>query len=69
MISRLVLRSVHLVGAPLIGAFVYSSALRDVPAFTLGVQVVVFPLIALAGLAMWPGLRGLRRRLARPTQA
>lgn len=69
MISRTVLRSVHLAGTPLIGAFVYSAALRDVPAFALCVQIVVFPLIALAGLSMWPGLRGLRRRLAGPTRA
>jgi len=52
-LSPRLLRNTHLVAAPIVGAFVYSSALREVQAFTAFVQWIVFPLVAAAGLALW----------------
>lgn len=52
-LSPRLLRYVHLAAAPFVGAFVYSSALRDIPAFAALIQWMVFPLVAAAGLALW----------------
>jgi hypothetical protein len=51
------LRNLHLAASPLIGAFVYSGALRANDTFLAIVQWGVFPLVAAAGLAMWLGPR------------
>ena len=56
-------RVAHLLLAVALGAFVYSP-LRTEPAAVLGVQVVLFPLLALSGLFMWKGA-ALRRQLRR----
>jgi len=45
---------------PQVRAFVYSGALRENDAFLSVIQLVVFPLVAAAGLALW-----LAPRLAR----
>jgi hypothetical protein len=50
-------RGLHLAAAPLIGAFVYSRALRDDEIFAAVVQWAAFPLLAAAGLALWLGPR------------
>ena len=55
------LRNLHLAASPVIGAFVYSGALRDNATFLALVQWVVFPLVAAAGLALWLGPRLARR--------
>jgi hypothetical protein len=55
------LRASHLAAAPLIGAFVYSRALRADDIFVAVVQWVAFPLLAAAGLALWLGPRLARR--------
>jgi hypothetical protein len=49
---RTILRLVHLLGAAFIAAFVYTSLRLD-PTFVLIMKVVVFPIITLAGIAMW----------------
>jgi hypothetical protein len=51
------LRNIHLMASPFIGAFVYSGALRESEAFATLVQWGVFPLLASAGLALWLGPR------------
>jgi hypothetical protein len=51
------LRNLHLIAAPFIGAFVYAGELRQIDAFVALVQWVVFPLVAGAGLALWLGPR------------
>ena len=51
------IRNLHLVASPVIGAFVYAGALRDNATFLALVQWVVFPLVAAAGLALWLGPR------------
>jgi len=60
--SHRFLRNVHLAAAPFVGAFVYSSALREIEVFTAVVQWVVFPLVAAAGLALWIRPMMARRR-------
>jgi len=55
------LRAVHLAASPIIGAFVYSGALRTNEAFLALVQWGVFPVVASAGLALWLGPRLMRR--------
>ena len=60
------LRYLHLAMTPVLGAFVYSDALREADAFERIVQAAVFPLTAGAGLAMWLGPRLLRRARATP---
>ena len=59
------IRNLHLLSAPLIGAFVYSSALRELDAFVTLVQWAVFLLVAGAGLVLWlaPRLARLRSGL------
>lgn len=59
------LRNLHLAASPVIGAFVYSGALRDNATFLALVQWVVFPLVAAAGLALWLGPRLARRGAGR----
>lgn len=61
------LRNLHLASTPLIGAYVYSGALREMPAFAAAVQWVAFPLAAGVGLWLWLGPRLLRRATARGT--
>ena len=61
-LSHRLLRNVHLATAPILGAFVYSGALRENDAFVSIVQWGVFPLVAGAGLALW--LRGFLARRA-----
>jgi len=64
------LRNLHLAASPLIGAFVYSGALRANDTFLAIVQWGVFPLVATAGLAMWLGPRLARlARLGRASGA
>jgi hypothetical protein len=55
------IRNVHLAASPLIGAFVYSGALRESEVFLAVIQWVVFPLVAAAGLVLWLGPRLSRR--------
>jgi hypothetical protein len=55
------IRNLHLAASPFIGAFVYSSALRENDAFLAVIQWGVFPLVAAAGLALWLGPRLARR--------
>jgi len=59
------LRNLHLAASPVIGAFVYSGALRDNATFLALVQWLVFPLVAAAGLALWLGPRLARRGAGR----
>ena len=58
------IRNLHLAASPLIGAFVYSGALRSNETFLALIQWGVFPLVAAAGLALRLGPR-LARRAAR----
>ena len=60
-LPRKLIRNVHLAASPFIGAFVYSGALRENDAFVALVQWGVFPLVAVAGLALWLGPRLARR--------
>ena len=64
-------RIVHLVSGLLVGAYIYTP-LADVPAFSALVQIVVVPVLVLAGMAMWQMARlrrlGTRRRPAAPTR-
>jgi hypothetical protein len=62
-LSGRLLRNLHLATAPVIGAFVYSAALRENDIFVAIVQWGVFPVVAGAGLALW-----IRPRLVRRTQ-
>lgn len=64
-LSHRFLRNLHLATTPLVGAFIYSSALREHDAFVAIVQWGVFPLVAGAGLALWMRPR-LARRAANP---
>lgn len=64
-LSHRLLRNVHLAAAPILGAFVYSSALRENGAFVLIVQWGVFPVVAGAGLALW--VRARRRATSKPS--
>ena len=61
---RKTLRYVHLVAGLLIGAYVYSPTLSGNAAFQAMIQLGVFPIIALSGIAMWqqPRLMKLTRR-------
>lgn len=61
------IRNLHLAAAPLIGAFVYSGALREDALFAAVVQWFVFPLVALGGLALWLGPQLTRSALRRET--
>lgn len=53
---RTVLRYVHLVGAALIGTFVYAPW-RSEAWFVLSMQVVIIPVLTLSGLALWQQAR------------
>ena len=68
LLSSRLFRNVHLAAAPIVGAYVYSSALREIQAFAAVVQWVVFPLVAVAGLALWlrPLMAQRAARNARP---
>lgn len=55
------LRLVHLILAPLTGLIVYAPSLRSDPLFLGLMQFAVFPLVALAGLALWLGPKLARR--------
>ncbi len=59
------IRNLHLATSPLIGAFVYSGALRANETFTAIMQWGVFPVVAAAGLALWLGPRLARRARSR----
>ena len=61
------IRNLHLAASPLIGAFVYSGALRANDTFVAIVQWGVFPVVAAAGLALWLGPRLMRRAPGRGT--
>lgn len=52
MKKRLALRWLHLVGAAVLGAFVYSP-LQHVAWFALLTQAVVIPALSLTGFWMW----------------
>ena len=62
-------RAVHLVAGLLIVAYL-CSPIRDLPGVLVVVQVVIFPVLAASGLALWqwPRLRRLLSR-ARPSLA
>lgn len=61
---RKTLRYAHLGVALLIGAYVYSPTLSGNSAFQALIQIGVFPIIAVSGIAMWqqPRLMKLIRR-------
>ena len=59
------LRNLHLITAPFIGAFVYSGALRQSDVFVALIQWGIFPMVAGAGLALWLGPRLTRRPAGR----
>ena len=65
-LSHRLLRNLHLATAPILGAFVYSSPLRENEVFVSLVQWVVFPLVAGAGLALlirpWLARRSAERK-------
>lgn len=64
---RIVLRWTHLVGAGVIGTYLYSPW-SSLPAFQFAVQVVVFPfLLSVTGLAMWQQAR-LKRLISPRTK-
>ena len=65
-LSNRFIRNLHLATTPIIGAFVYSDALRDNEVFVTLVQWGVFPLAAGAGLALW--IRGYLARRAANTR-
>lgn len=67
-LSHRLLRNLHLATTPIVGAFIYSSGLRENEAFVSLVQWGVFPLVAGAGLALWIRPR-LARRAAKPDAA
>jgi hypothetical protein len=52
-LSHRLLRYLHLATTPLVGAFVYSGALRENDTFVYFVQWGAFPLVAAAGLTLW----------------
>jgi hypothetical protein len=58
------IRCAHMAASPLIGAFIYSPALREHAVFAPLVQAVVFPLVGALGLWLWLGPRWLARRAA-----
>jgi hypothetical protein len=55
---RLISRWVHIVGAIILGIYIYSPWSRYV-AFSLFVKVVTIPILTLTGLAMWQQARTL----------
>ena len=59
---RIALRGMHLVLGALIGLFIYVPGLRAEAAFITLVQLLVVPLLALSGIAMWqmPRINKLR---------
>lgn len=61
--SRSRQRLLHLVLATVLGVFLYSP-LGGEPLVELGVQVVVFPALALSGVLLWKG-HEIRRILKR----
>jgi hypothetical protein len=67
---REVQRAVHLAGGLLTAAYVYTP-LQEQAAFDLLVKVVVLPVVAAAGMAMWqlPRLRRLLRGRGRAAAA
>lgn len=54
--ERTIIRAFHLVGAAIIGTFVYAPW-HDVQWFVLLNQAVVVPLLSLSGIWMWKGHR------------
>ena len=54
--QRATLRTLHLIGAGLIGTYVYSPW-HDVAWFALLNQVLVVPALALSGVWLWRGQR------------
>lgn len=63
--ERAVIRSIHLIGAALIGTYIYSPW-SNLAWFTLLNQVVVIPLLAISGIWMWKGQK-IRAALRRST--
>lgn len=61
---RTITRIIHLIGAALISAYLYTP-LGGEPAFMLVVRAVVVPLLGLTGLVLWQQARVLRL-LGRP---
>ena len=67
MSHRHLIRALHLIAAAIIGTFIYSPW-GAIPGFSVVIQVVAFPALALSGLTLWllPRLRfGLRARRTR----
>lgn len=50
---RQIVRTLHIVIAFILGAFIYSSTLRGIDAFYALTAYVAFPLLGLSGLALW----------------
>ena len=66
-LSHRLLRNLHLATAPVLGAFVYVSPLRESSTFLAIVQWGVFTPVAGAGLLMW--IRPWMARRAAETQS
>ncbi|MEM8529434.1 MAG: hypothetical protein AAGF95_01240 [Chloroflexota bacterium] len=56
---RQLARAIHTVGSVVIATYIYSSWSSD-PVFTMMVQFVTIPLLALTGIAMWQQSRLLK---------
>ena len=52
--ERTVFRSIHIVGAAIIGTYIYSPW-SSLDWFTLLIQAVVIPVLSLSGIWMWKG--------------
>ena len=52
--ERMIIRSIHIVGAAIIGTYIYSPW-SSLDWFTLLNQAVVIPMLSLSGIWMWQG--------------
>ena len=52
--ARTIIRSIHIIGAAIIGTYIYSPW-SSVGWFTLLNQAVVIPMLSLSGIWMWQG--------------
>ena len=52
--ERMIFRSIHIIGAALVGTYIYSPW-SSLDWFTLLNQVVVVPMLSLSGIWMWKG--------------
>ncbi|MEO1665890.1 MAG: hypothetical protein AAFU54_14735 [Chloroflexota bacterium] len=67
---RTVIRWFHIIGSGFFGAYLYSSTLATNSVFYAIVAYVVFPLMAISGVALWqqPKLMKLLKRSSRTQQ-